>query len=216
MDPSTTDTAEFVQSPIAAAKYFVKSAGNLAFEFGAASHSGLVRSENQDQYLVVRRTRTQELLRTSIAAEQLPEHPHDVAYAMAVADGMGGTSSGNLASQLAIRAAWDLTGQTTSWVMKLGNLSSAEVTDRIQGFTHLMQQAFLDEFQANPRFGDSGTTWTCAYVVDTFAIVSQVGDSPCFRWREGTLRGSRPTTRSNRSFSRPASTPRLPENAGTC
>jgi serine/threonine protein phosphatase PrpC len=61
------------------------------------------------------------------------------------------------------------------------------LTERIEGFTHLMQQAFLEEFQANPRFGDSGTTWTSAYLVNSFAVVAQIGDSPCFRWRDGTL-----------------------------
>jgi protein phosphatase len=61
------------------------------------------------------------------------------------------------------------------------------LTERIEGFTHLMQQALLEEFQTNPEFGNSGTTWTSAYIVDTFAFVAQVGDSPCFRWRDGTL-----------------------------
>jgi PPM family protein phosphatase len=134
----------------------------------------------------LRRTRTQQVLRTSVPIGQLPEHC-DEAYAMAVADGMSGTSGGDLASQLAIRAAWDLAAQTTSWVMRLGCLNSYELTERIEGFAHLMQQAFLEEFQANPKFGDSGTTWTSAYFVDTFAFVAQIGDSPCFRWRDGTL-----------------------------
>jgi protein phosphatase len=181
------DTAEFANPPAAAAKFFAKSVRSLVFEFGAATHAGLHRRDNQDHYVLLRRTRTQQVLRTSVAIDQLPELPDDEAYAMAVADGMGGTSCGDLASQLAIRAAWDLTGQTTSWVMRLGDLNSHDLTERIEGFTHQMQQAFVAEFETNPRFGDSGTTWTSAYLVNSFAIVAQIGDSPCFRWRDGTL-----------------------------
>ena len=51
-----------------------------------------------------------------------------------------------------------------------------------------MQQAFIHEFQSNPQFGNSGTTFTSAYFVSAFAIVSQIGDSPCFLWRDGTMR----------------------------
>jgi protein phosphatase len=134
----------------------------------------------------MRRTRTQQLLLTNVPTERL-SLPTDEAYAMAVADGIGGSDCGDLASQLAIRAAWELAGRTTSWVMKLGNLHSDELAERIQGFTHQMQQAFLDELQANPEFGDSGTTWTSAYLVSSFAIVAQIGDSPCFLWRGGTM-----------------------------
>ena len=182
-----SETVELTIPPIAAAKYFVKSARNLAFDFGAATHAGLCRQDNQDHYVLLRRRRTQEVLRTSVPIEQLPEHPCDEAYGMAFADGMGGANCGDLASQLAIRAGWELTGQATSWAMRLGNLNSHELTERIEGFTHLLQQAFLDEFQADPRFADSGTTWTSAYIVNSFAIVAQIGDSPCFRWRDGTL-----------------------------
>jgi serine/threonine protein phosphatase PrpC len=187
MDSHDVDTVELANPPIAAVKYFVKSACNLVYEFGAATHAGLCRPDNQDHYVLLRRTRTQQVIRTSVPTDQLPVHPCDEAYAMAVADGMSGTSGGDLASQLAIRAAWDLTAQTISWVMRLGCLNSSELTERIEGFTHLMQQAFLEEFQANPKFGDSGTTWTSAYIVDTFAIIAQIGDSPCLRWRDGTL-----------------------------
>src|ERR1043165_3517209 len=126
MDPRSDETVERVKPAVAAAKYFVESAEQLAFEFGAASHPGLERSENQDHYLVLRRTRTQQLLLTNVPTEQLVL-PTDEAHGMAVADGMGGGSCGDLASQLAIRTAWELAGRTTSWVMKLGNLNSEEL-----------------------------------------------------------------------------------------
>ena len=93
-------------------------AASLSFEFGAASHIGLRRSENQDHYIVLRRTRTQQLLFTNMPTESL-SLPSDDTYAMAVADGMGGSGRGGLASQIALRAGWELAGRTTSWVMKL-------------------------------------------------------------------------------------------------
>jgi PPM family protein phosphatase len=182
-----TDTVENVRPALAAGKYFVNVAGSLSFEFGAASHIGLRRSENQDHYIVLRRTRTQQLLLTNMPTETL-SLPSDDTYAMAVADGMGGSGRGGLASQIAIRAGWDLAGRTTSWVMKLENLDSNELTERIEGFVYMLQQAFVEEHLSNPDFGESGTTFTSAYFVNTFVAVTQIGDSPCFLWRDGTMR----------------------------
>jgi serine/threonine protein phosphatase PrpC len=181
-----SETIENVSPMLAAAKYYVSTATDLAFEFGAATHAGLVRSENQDHYLVLRRARTQQLLLTNMPTEQLPM-PSDEAYAIAVADGMGGHSCGGLASALAIRTGWELAGRASSWVMKLGQLNRQELTERVEAFTHLMQQAFVDEFRANPDFGDSGTTWSAAYFVSSFAVVFNIGDSPCFLWRNGIM-----------------------------
>ena len=56
--------------------------------------------------------------------------------------------------------------------MKLGDLNTNELAERIEGFTYLMQQAFQDEFEANPEFAESGTTWTLAYFVSSFAVVA--------------------------------------------
>jgi protein phosphatase len=186
MDPGDVETVEIVKPVFAAAKYFFKSSVDLDFEFGAASHKGLCRSENQDHYAVARRTRVQELLLSNVPKEQLVVRP-DEAYGMAIADGMGGRGRGDLASQLAIRTAWELASRTTSWLMKLEDLSSNELGERIEGFTYMMQQTFQDEFEANPELAESGTTWTCAYFVSSFAVVAHVGDSPCFLWRDGML-----------------------------
>jgi len=188
MGTHDSETVENVRPALAAAKYFVHAPGeDLAFEFGAATHMGLRRSENQDHYLILRRTRTQQLLFTNMPTEHL-SLPTDEAHAMAVADGMGGHHGGSLASEIALRAAWDLAGRSISWVMKLEDLETAELTERIEGFVYLMQQAFAQEYTINPEFGDSGTTFTAAYFVGSFAAVAQIGDSPCFMWRDGTMR----------------------------
>lgn len=182
-----SDTVENVKPALAAAKYFVEQVEDLAYDFGAASHAGLKRPNNQDHYIVLRRTRTQQLLLTNVPTEDL-SLPTDEAFGMAVADGMGGAGCGELASRLAIREAWDLAGRATSWVMKLRDLNSQELTERVEGFVYMMQQAFVHEFETNPNFCNSGTTWTSAYLVSSFAILAQIGDSPSFLWRDGTFR----------------------------
>jgi protein phosphatase len=182
-----TETVENVKPALAAAKYFIHSMPTLAFEFGAASHVGLVRRENQDHYVVLRRVRTQQLLHTNVATEMLVL-PTDETHAMAVADGMGGVGQGALASEIAIRTAWDLAGRTTSWLMKLQDLNTEELTERVEGFIYMSQQAFVEEYRHNPQFALSGTTFTAAYFVGTFAVVTQIGDSPSFLWRDGTMK----------------------------
>jgi protein phosphatase len=181
-----SETVQNVSPALAASKYFVEPAADLNFEFGATSHAGLVRSENQDHYIVLRRIRTQQLLLTNVATEELM-CPSDEAFGMAVADGMGGGGRGELASRLAIREAWDLASRTTSWVMKLRDLNTNELAERVEGFVYMMQQAFLQEYTTNPEFTNSGTTWTSAYLVCGFAIIAQIGDSPSFLWRDGTF-----------------------------
>ena len=71
--------------------------------------------------------------------------------------------------------------------MKLHDLNTNELTERVEGFVYMMQQAFVHEFETNPNFVDSGTTWTSAYLVSSFAILAQIGDSPSFLWRDGTF-----------------------------
>ena len=181
-----SETVEDITPALAAAKFFVEPATALTFDFGAATHTGLVRSVNQDHYIVLRRIRTQQLLLTNVPTEELV-YPADEAFGLAVADGMGGGGRGELASRLAIREAWDLAGRTSSWVMKLRDLNTRELTERVEGFVYMMQQAFSHEHAANPDFLNSGTTWTSAYLVSSFAILAQIGDSPSFLLRKGVF-----------------------------
>ncbi len=181
-----SETIHNVSPSLAAAKYFVDRSPELAYEFGAASHPGLKRADNQDHYLVLRRIRNQQLLLTNMPTNELVFAP-DETFGMAVADGMGGGGRGELASRLAIREGWELAGRASSWVMKLRDLNTNELTERVEAFVYMMQQAFVHEFENNPHFLNSGTTWTSAYLVSSFAILAQIGDSPAFLWRDGTF-----------------------------
>ena len=145
-----SETVENVKPALGAAKYFVHS----------SERSG-VRIRRRQPHRPASQREPRSLSRAAahahaaIAASRTcrPKSSRcrrDETYAMAVADGMGGCGCGALASQIAIRTAWDLAGRTTSWVMKLDDLDSAELTERIEGFVYLMQQAFVQEFQAQP------------------------------------------------------------------
>src|SRR5262245_62172692 len=66
--------------------------------FGAASHVGLVRENNEDHYAVVRRSRSRELMLSNLPTGAFHQ-TIETAYVMTVADGMGGEVFGELASR---------------------------------------------------------------------------------------------------------------------
>ena len=72
-------------------------------ELAAQSHQGLVRANNEDHYLVMRFGRALETMLTNLPADQFPARAEEVGYGLVVADGMGGTSAGEVASSMAIR-----------------------------------------------------------------------------------------------------------------
>lgn len=71
-------------------RYFHDGPRQIAFDYGAVSDRGKVRSENQDHYAIIRRRRTRDVLKTNLPAASLPAEDL-AAYSLVVADGMGGT-----------------------------------------------------------------------------------------------------------------------------
>src|SRR5437868_3662561 len=101
-----SDTAVMPAADDLLARHFGPSPPPVRVTVGAASHTGLVRSNNEDHYLVVERRRSRTVLLTNLPdGFLLPAD--DTAYVLAVADGMGGAAFGELASSLALRSGWD-------------------------------------------------------------------------------------------------------------
>src|SRR6516162_998038 len=110
-DPELSDTGEYLAFEELVARFFeVEPRTAVHVEFGALSHPGLVREDNEDHYLVVRRRRQRDVLLSNLPIEEFNQVEQE-AYSMAVADGIGGHAFGELASFLALSTAWDLGGQ---------------------------------------------------------------------------------------------------------
>lgn len=175
---SSDTTVDFVEQSPVAANY-----GNwptlVSAEFGAASHVGLVRPNNEDHYLVVRRTRTREVLLTNLQAPQ-PTPTAEQAYTISVADGMGGEVFGELASRLALTTAWDLGSRETAWIQNTGPHSLEQMRKKMEAFATLLQEAFQERARERPETSEMGTTLTAGYIVGKQAFIGHAGDSRAY------------------------------------
>src|SRR4051794_39040701 len=131
MSRSDTTTGDWAPSlEELAAKYFGPAAPPVRVDLGALSHPGRVRRNNEDHYAVVRRRRSRDVLLTNLPEGFLPPMQDD-AYALSVADGMGGHAFGEVASMMALRVAWELTGSAFKWHFKLTAEEAAEITEQL-------------------------------------------------------------------------------------
>lgn len=184
------DTAEISNCPDLeqlVAKYFGPPPCPLRLEFGARSHPGKVRTNNEDHFGVVRRRRSRDVLLTNLPQTLLPQ-VDDESYALAVADGMGGAAFGELASMFALRAGWDLTSQAYKWHFRLTESETAELMEMVQVYGQLIHRKLGELAKADPKLAGMGTTITAALIAGSDAVIGHVGDSRAYLWREGDLR----------------------------
>lgn len=123
----------------------------------AATHVGLVREGNEDAYLCI-----------------------DGLYF--VADGMGGHSAGEVASEIAVTTLRDLLSTVVANGLTVDDLAAAVR----HANTAILSEAVRDRTKAG-----MGTTLTGLAVADPDrrrALVANVGDSRTYLWRHGELR----------------------------
>jgi serine/threonine protein phosphatase PrpC len=126
-------------------------------QVGACSHTGLVRANNEDDYL-------------------LGGLPAPGPFFAAIADGMGGLAGGAEASRTALRAAA---------AAVLDGASKVPLPQRVlDGFAAASARVF-DASNAVPALRDMGTTLTTLCLADGSAIVGHVGDTRLYRVRAG-------------------------------
>src|SRR6476620_1443486 len=168
------DTVIFFDGERFSEKFFDPSSHRLQFEFGATTHPGNVRPNNEDHYAVVKRHRTSELLLTNLAPHDLVL-TDDCTYALVVADGIGGARFGEFASRVALQRMFELAQQATSWVMKYTSLDSQQIRERVDAYIQDIQATMREHMQADPALAGMGTTWTMAHLLPPHALVVQIG-----------------------------------------
>lgn len=133
-------------------------AGHLV---GAASHTGSVRSDNEDDYLV-----------GALVA------PGPELLLCAIADGMGGVAGGAAASRAALRGL-----AATVLDAGAGDPPGARL---VRGFTAAAARV-REQAMATPALADMGTTLTALCLTADGGEVGHVGDTRLYRLRGGAL-----------------------------
>ncbi len=132
------------------------------------THVGMKRSHNEDNFSV-----------------------DDDDHLYVVADGMGGHASGEVASQMAIdtlREFFRATGADpeATWPYKMDKARGYE-ENRLITSIKLSNLRIFEAAQRDPKLRGMGTTLVAMLVVDDGVLIAHVGDSRCYRVRDGKL-----------------------------
>jgi protein phosphatase len=156
-------------------------------EFGAATHPGLVRPNNEDCYLVGRVERALETLATNLPPGAVPARFAEVSYGMLVADGLGGGAAGEVASRLAITTFINLVLHTPDWVMRSGEDEAERILGRITERYRQVGAALAERAGGDPTLAGMATTMTLAASHGTDLFVGHIGDSRAYLLRGSDL-----------------------------
>jgi serine/threonine protein phosphatase PrpC len=152
------------------------------------THTGKVRKQNQDHFLICALKRQMVIHGTSLPqTEHLLLGPDRFAFLMMVADGVGGSAKGADASRLALEAATQYVAHSTRCYYAAGSQSDAEFCEALQEAAVLCHAQLLRQSHGNPESRGMATTLTLYLGAWPRAYLLQVGDSRCYLLREGEL-----------------------------
>ena len=183
------DTDEFLLPPYATETLLRQSASAHAqVDLGGMSHQGLVRSRNEDCFLIVRADRALKVVATNVPEAAIPARFDELGFGMMVADGMGGMSAGDVASRMAIQTLVTLALNTPDWIMRTGQSENERILARMTERYRKVDSAIREEASINPQLSGMGTTMTVAYSLGADLFLGHVGDSRVYLLRGAEFR----------------------------
>jgi protein phosphatase len=154
-------------------------------EFAARSWRAPAHPANTDNYLVLRLSRTQETLLTTLPPDTVSRTFDEQAYGMVVADGLG--ANGDLASRLTIAGLLQLALRHGEWRLRVDELVAPEIVDKLTEFYRRLDAALLT---LNRTDGDDmplHTTLTAVVTSGRDLFFAHVGHSRAYLLRDGVL-----------------------------
>ena len=155
--------------------------------FGAMTHPGKVRQNNEDHFLVTRLAKIMQVFKSSLPENGSRLFSEEVGYLMVVADGMGGAAAGEKASALAIATVEDFALNTLKWFFHLGNDEEHALLAELRAGIELADRAVIKRARSDPKLHGMGTTLTMAYSVATDLYVVHAGDTRAYIFHDGEL-----------------------------
>lgn len=160
---------------------------SVEVDIAALTHTGKIRTNNEDNFLVVRFGRFLQTMLTSLPEEHATPDHSLMGYGMAVADGMGGMAAGEVASRLALTLLIELVLETPDWILSQEEPHIDEVIARAIERFERVNQSVLEEARRHPWLKGMGTTLTMALSLGESLLIVHVGDSPVYLLRRGGL-----------------------------
>jgi protein phosphatase len=151
------------------------------------THPGKVRTNNEDNFHVVRFGRYLRTVLSSLPDGLYPEEFDRPGYGFAVADGMGGHAAGEVASHTAIALLVEFALQTPDWILGREEDLLARVMERTTRRFRSVNEAVRTEAENSPGLRGMGTTLSVALSLADDLITAHVGDSPIYHFRAGRL-----------------------------
>lgn len=159
----------------------------VVVDMGALTHRGLVRENNEDHFLIARVSRSILLTHTNLPLDPGGDRIEEVGYVLAVADGMGGHSSGEVASRLALLTGVHLVLNEVRWSLKISHDEASALKERMRRYVLEVHQQISQKGNTDPTLYGMGTTLTVAYAVGRDLFTVHVGDSRAYLYRRGKL-----------------------------
>ena len=179
-DPSTAETVRITTTELPAMPPTV-------LTFGAKTHQGLIRENNEDQYLVVRLRKSLDLLDTSLGDDDRPRLADQEGFVLLVADGIGGRAGGERASAMVVKETTRYLLGAAKWFFRLDDPDEHVRLRMLQEALDRIDRQIIEEGQENPALAGMGTTLTGASIVGTDLFVVHVGDSRAYLYRDEKL-----------------------------
>ena len=141
-----------------------------------------------DHFLIARFDRTMHLLATNVPEGDVPRQSVETAYAMLVADGVGGAAGGEVASRTAIAELVDLALKTPDWIMRVDEALAGEILKRMERRFQKIHETLVDLAKSDPSLKGMATTLTLAISLGHDLVTTHVGDSRAYIFRDGRLK----------------------------
>jgi protein phosphatase len=148
---------------------------------------GHVRTQNEDHFLVLRSGRAVETVMSNLGENQPGDLFEESAFAMVVADGVGGEAAGEVASGQAIYTLLSLALHTPDWNFRWGPKERNTVMWRMKDRFRRVNAALLREAAGDASLHGMCTTMTAAVSHGDDLIIGHVGDSRAYLLHDGKL-----------------------------
>jgi serine/threonine protein phosphatase PrpC len=156
-------------------------------EVAGLSMCGQLQHDNTDHFLAIRLGRLQETVATSLSAGDLPPRFEEYAYAMLVADGLGGHGTGARASRLALSTLAHLAIRYGKWNVRIGADTAADIVEQSEFFYRQISDAMSQAAHADFRLAEMATSLTAVYIAGSDLFFAHLGHSRAFLFRNGVL-----------------------------